>query len=96
MSNKKFDAREYLAANAPPTFIDVDGTEYVGKIMSFTETLKLAKRYEESFGKADSTATEEDLIQAVTEICTAVNIPADKVLNLPFPAVTQILQSFFV
>jgi hypothetical protein len=91
MANKKFDAREYMAAIEPPTFIDLQGVEHVGKSLSFRETLTLAQSFEGAFS-AEAT---EDVASVVTRICDAVGIPAEEVLKLPINGVRQVIESFF-
>jgi hypothetical protein len=73
-----FNAKQYLEDCSPPVFIDADGVEHRGRLLSAPEMARFVKRFD-ALGTADF----EELVSLVRDLCTAMNLPADKVLELP-------------
>jgi hypothetical protein len=85
-----FDAKAFLAAWEPPTFVDLDGNKHVGRLWSHKEFLE----WLDVFRKWDA-GTLEDPEGALRKLIESLGLPAEPVLALPEPALQAALADFF-
>ena len=86
-----FNADAYLEAFTPPA-ITIGGEEYVGKLLSFDEVVEFMPLLERIDSGEASLADTRDLTR---DVCTAIGIPADKVLALPPTVALEAIKGFF-
>lgn len=78
-----FNAKEWLASMEPVVFIDLDGVEHKGKVVSGPEVTPLldgVQKLQDGYYTAEK---REEFYDFVRQVCKVVNIPAEKVLVLP-------------
>ncbi len=85
-----FNAKEYLAGQTPPVFVDTAGREHVGRILSLPEMAGFFDRFD-ALQAGDWKAVEA----LVREFCAALDFPAEEVLKLPIGGVLEAFRSFF-
>lgn len=85
-----FDADAYVKSLAPPS-IEIDGEVYVGKLLSFDEVAKLQERFA---ALDEGTADLAEVITLAGDLCMALDLPTDKILELPVPAVMAACADF--
>ncbi len=86
-----FNADEYLSALTPPS-ITIGGETYTGKLLSFDELQPFQDRFAQI--QADDLSLKE-FRDLTGELCEALDLPKDKVLTLPAPAMLAATASFF-
>lgn len=84
----KLNVDEYLEAVERPE-ITIGGETYVAKHLSFNDALRFQSRFEEGLN-ADT------IPQFVKELCEAVGLPGDKILELPPVAFQHVIERFLV
>ena len=85
-----FDADAYLKALTPPSFT-IGGETYTGKLLSFDEMLPFQERFAQV---EEGKASLEEIRDVARELCTALELPADKVLSLPMGGVMAAVADF--
>lgn len=76
----------------PPVFIDLDGNEHKGKLVSVVQGLQLQDKLNQAL--ADGLPADK-LDEVFKEILGAMGLPADKILALPSAAFWDAMDSFF-
>lgn len=85
-----FDADAYVKSLVPPS-VKIDGEVYVGKLLGFDEVAKLQER----FAALDEGATELDGVAVLAgDLCRALELPSEKILALPIPAMMAACADF--
>lgn len=87
-----FRAKEYIDALAVPAIEDRHGKIHTGRLLSFQEVLPLQKYID---ALQDEDATPEKTKELVTQICQAIAIPPEVVLELPPKIMLKAVLHFF-
>lgn len=88
----RIDSRQLTEGLTPPVFIDLDGKEYQGKLVSVIKGLQLQDKLNQAL--ADGLPAEK-LQEVFVEILDAMGLPKDKILALPGAAFWDAMDSFF-
>lgn len=88
MSQPFFDGDAFVAAMRRPS-LQVGGTRYTGKLISFQQAIDFQTRMQ-----AVETGTEAQ-VQLIQEFCQAIDIPVEALFKLPPGGVLAALQHFF-
>ena len=86
-----FNADQWVAAQARPS-ITIDGETHTGKLLSFDEILPFQERMA-TIEQEEASPT--DIRDLARDLCTALHLPAEKVLSLPMGAVLEAIKDFF-
>ena len=87
----RFDAKALAAALEPPVFIDLEGQEHRGLVLSHAQMTGFLDLFQ---GWAEGVKRDE-LDEGVRKLCDACQLPADKIVALPEPLYQKWLADFF-
>lgn len=88
----RLDAKAMLEALDRPVFVDLDGIEYTGRLLSHLETSKFLGALQD-WGKGGT--PKADIEQQLRQLCEAAELPYDKIVALPEAVFQRVIADFF-